>query len=84
MQKSKYTKRSAGSTIFRENKQGNRFVEIGWQHNADGKYYKQVRTKHGGGSRKVRLPKTYTKKEIIEEGKKNFFLMENPGMQLCP
>ena len=49
-----------------------RNVEIGWFHN-DGKAAKQVRTKQGGGTRKIQLPVDAGIKDILQEGKKLFF-----------
>ncbi|KAM4698703.1 uncharacterized protein WCC33_014236 [Rhinophrynus dorsalis] len=49
-----------------------RSIEIGWLHEDEG-VIKQVRTKQGGGTRKVAMPKTAGKEELMQQGKSLFF-----------
>lgn len=49
-----------------------RNVEIGWIH-VDGNGAKQVRTKQGGGTRKIQFPTDAGLKAILEEEQKLFF-----------
>lgn len=67
-------KRSKSSTVkTNEIKHNMRFIEIGWLHFSQDKQLKQVRTKNGGGTRKIRINKNSTKVDMIEQGKKLFF-----------
>ncbi|XP_033727554.1 uncharacterized protein LOC117316877 [Pecten maximus] len=49
-----------------------RKLEIGWIHKTDGKSF-QVRSKKGGGTRRLTLRKETNKQTLLEEGKKLFF-----------
>ncbi|KAG9273844.1 hypothetical protein AMEX_G10611 [Astyanax mexicanus] len=49
-----------------------RKVEIGWMHFREGKFL-QVRTKKGGGTRKISVSKDCTKSELIAKAKDLFF-----------
>lgn len=62
------------STSFAKRRRTERFVEIGWLHrNNNGEGFKQVRFRKGGGSRKIKVPVSFTKLELLEEAKKLFF-----------
>lgn len=51
-----------------------RAVEIGWlDYEHSTQVYRQVRTKDGGGVRKITVSKMARKSDILEEGKKLFF-----------
>ena len=50
-----------------------RKVEIGWIHNG-----KSVRTKSGGGTRKLDIPNSANTDRILQEGRKIFSQMEYP------
>ena len=52
-----------------------RKVELGWLHFRDGKFL-QVRTKKGGGTRKVSVSKNCRKTELIEKAVECFFLLK--------
>ncbi|XP_048010925.1 uncharacterized protein LOC125244747 isoform X2 [Megalobrama amblycephala] len=49
-----------------------RKIEIGWMHFREGKFT-QVRSKRGGGTRKVTVSKDWRKKDILEKATKLFF-----------
>ena len=51
---------------------GTRYVEIGWIHKVHQRA-KQVRSKSGGGTRKVVMRKDATRKELIDQAKLLFF-----------
>lgn len=51
-----------------------RKIEVGWMHYDDGtQAFKQVRTKRGGGTRKLEMSKGAQKKELIKEATGLFF-----------
>jgi hypothetical protein len=51
-----------------------RRIEIGWMHKEEaGSGYSQVRARNGGGTRKLTVFKTETKKELLDKGKALFF-----------
>ncbi|KAK3097567.1 hypothetical protein FSP39_010956 [Pinctada imbricata] len=49
-----------------------RKVEIGWIHKTSKKSI-QIRSRRGGGTRRIAMQKNATKKELLDEGKKLFF-----------
>ncbi|KAK3101325.1 hypothetical protein FSP39_002703, partial [Pinctada imbricata] len=51
---------------------GSRYIELGWIHRFPNRS-KQVRTRTGGGTRKVPMRKDSTKAEILAEAKRLFF-----------
>ncbi len=53
-------------------KQGKRFIEIGWIH-TENKVTKQIRSKQGGGTRKVSVDIQSGYDDILKEGKALFF-----------
>ncbi|KAJ8299371.1 hypothetical protein KUTeg_023431 [Tegillarca granosa] len=48
-------------------------IELGWMHFNEKAGYTQVRTKHGGGTRSLKMEKTAKKREIMKEAKSIFF-----------
>lgn len=50
-----------------------RQIEIGWICSVEGNSFKHVRTNQGGGTRKISVPKTYKKKEILTAAQNLFF-----------
>lgn len=56
------------STSFKKSWRKTRFIEIGWIHKDV-----HVRSKGGGGTRRVSVPKNYKKENILEKAKELFF-----------
>ncbi|KYB24574.1 hypothetical protein TcasGA2_TC031761 [Tribolium castaneum] len=55
-------------------KQHNRFIEIGWLHSEDsGNNFKQVRTRSGGGTRKVNVAQSFKKEDLLKIAIELFF-----------
>ena len=50
-----------------------RTIELGWIHKPSESESKYVRSNKGGGTRKIKIAKSATKREILEESKKLFF-----------
>lgn len=57
----------------KKKKKPNRLVEIGWLYGKNGDKCKQVRTKHGGGTRQVQIGKDAKKEDILKEALRLFF-----------
>lgn len=57
-----------------EKKKSTRQIQIGWLCSEDGNRHVQVRTKHGGGTRTVTVPKSANKEYILKKGRELFFI----------
>lgn len=62
----------AAESVNKKNLSETRMIEIGWINDVEGTL-KQVRSKQGGGTRKVKMSKEARKEEILNEAKKLFF-----------
>lgn len=64
---------ASASTSAHVYKKSTRQIQIGWLHSEDGGTYIQIKTKNGGGTRNIAVPKMADKNYILQKGKEIFF-----------
>lgn len=67
-----YTDNACEKRMSKNSQKSTRKIEMGWMHFREGKFT-QVRTKKGGGTRRISVSKNWRKKDLLEKAAELFF-----------